>query len=107
MCYGEIISNRMQKARKQKLCDACGKPIRVGRMKNVSISKIDGDFNVWQEHVRCGLALNATGAFDDEGCLYDAKGHLQAVAEQDGWRAMLAKIRAYVARRKEKKDGGP
>ena len=92
MCYGEIFSEAMVRARKEHKCITCGKPIHPGRIYHKQVGTVDGDFATWKSHGRCRAALYASDAFDEDGCLYDGKRHIREFIEAEGWVSAARKI---------------
>jgi hypothetical protein len=98
MCYGEIISDRMQKARKAHKCVSCHHTIMPGERHNVVVQKDGGDLLHGRWHLRCAAkeqAIMAEADFDDV-CDYDSESSREA-AKAVGWRKILAGARKRLA----------
>ena len=59
MCYGELLSQKMVKARREHWCAACSKPILKGMKYVKTVAVVAGDFQMSKMCPRCQAMLEA------------------------------------------------
>ena len=96
MCHGQIISERIQRARRERGCDNCGGKIEAGKQRHVLAVK-DGT-TLWQNDycLTCSALLTAAPR-DYEGCSLNDRSEQREWAKHGGWRATLGAMRAAKA----------
>jgi len=98
MCYGEIISDRMVRARKEHRCAFCKHPIRAGQEYTSRVIADEGTVHNQRSHARCEAALKEFRIADQDGCIYDHRTLLREGARGSGWKLALAAIRGAIKR---------
>ena len=94
MCYGELISASMQKARKLHQCTFCSKTIYPGTEYRKEVGKFEGDFYSIKEHKRCHYLQAALWAeHGNDMCYIDPRDAAHTEAHENGWRKLLAMAR--------------
>lgn len=98
MCYGEILSAAIVKARKAHRCDGCGRPIRAGKSYYRQTWAQDGRLDTWKAHARCRALNHAADVWDSDGCQLDQQEVHHQAAKDQGWRELLAGARVHLKR---------
>jgi len=65
----EELSYGRRVARKEHVCQSCGRRIRVGHLYSLRVYKYEGDFNAEKLHMRCDaeLQLFSSEGYGDDG----------------------------------------
>jgi len=94
MCYGQVLSTKLQTARKEKFCEVCGKRIKRGAQQYKQVYRDDGLME-YVAHPKCVAIETVMDEQDGDGCSvpidHDDR---RAMAAEEGWRALLARARA-------------
>lgn len=95
MCYGELQSAMMQKARKLHQCDHCHRPIQPGDLYERSTGLYEGDWYRNAYHTNCAAEMNALWKeHGNDMCYIDIREAAREEASGNGWRAFRAKVQA-------------
>lgn len=97
MCYGELQSAMMQKARKLHTCDSCGRPIQPKDLYRRVKGRYEGDFYSSAYHTACAAQNHVL--WDEHGndmCYADLREAAREEARSGGWRDFRRKVRAAV-----------
>ena len=95
MCYGEIISDTLQKARKRHICSNCRRAIKPGERYQRQFQRDNGDISVWKGCKRCMLSTSQVweeANYSDDAC-YDQREQALTYAKEYGWKSWLSKLR--------------
>lgn len=111
MCYGTILSDSLQRARKQHTCDLCDRPIKLGRVYEKTVYSEGGELGTQRTCSRCKAALAVTrtnrsgeSVADDDGCLYgDWRAMAKEIVKGTPIKELLRKARQALAPWREKK----
>jgi hypothetical protein len=74
MCYGSILSSKLQEARKKHICNLCDRPINPGRVYEKTVYSDEGELGTQRTCSRCRVALDLATSKEDlddgDGCLF-------------------------------------
>lgn len=105
MCYGTILWDRVQKARKLHRCEECAKDIAPGQPYRTQGGRDGRDLISTKYCIKCAtrLAIATDDDASDDGCVYgDLKSIAKEHAARSGWKRFLGVMRA--ARRRLLKE---
>jgi hypothetical protein len=93
MCYGEILSNQVQRARKAHRCGGCRHPIRPGADYQKVTQRDGRDFLTGRWHRHCAAKAHAVArVVGADQCEIDRESERET-AKDLGWRAFLGETR--------------
>ena len=96
MCYGQVLSEKLQRARKEKFCEVCGKRIKRGALQYKQVSQADG-FMEYVAHPKCVAIETVMTDEDGDGCAIPVdRDEQRALASDQGWRELLGKARSHL-----------
>lgn len=103
MCHGQLLSQALVQARKQHRCDACGRPLEVGRKYVKTTAVVDGDFQSSKLCPRCQAMLEAYYDELDAGEACFSLGELHSIVKEElratgAWAKFRAAFRAALKR---------